>query len=191
MAAKGFVRKPLVAPARPRRALDEHLIVHFPGLYALSMRALSLLRPQSHLRQALVWRNVALSLAATNRRDFEAVLPRYDPDVEFVPADELVQLGIAASYRGHDGFRRLWDDWDAAWASHAQWQPRELIDLGDRVLILAGMRGIGEISGIDIDMHFAILATLRDGKVIREQHYLDPATALAAVGLKAWPTANA
>lgn len=183
MGSSEFVRKPLAVPARPRRALEEHLLVRVPGLYVLFASVLSLLRPQSRVRQALLWRNVGLSLSATNRRDFEAVLARYDPEVEFVPADQLVQLGIAASYRGHDGFLSLWDDWDTAWAGHAQWEPRELIDLGDRLLILAGMRGTGERSGIDVDMHFAILATLRNGRVIREEHYLDPATALEAVGL--------
>jgi ketosteroid isomerase-like protein len=185
MPSTPIVRKPLSVRARPRRAPEDHLLARFPRLYALFARALSRLPPQSRIRQALIWRTVELSLAATNRRDFEAVLPRYDPDVELVPARELVSLGIAASYRGHEGFLNLWKDWDSAWAGHAQWEPTELIDLGDRLLILARMRGIGETSGIAVDTELGLVATLRSGRVIREEHYIGPAQALEAVGLAA------
>jgi ketosteroid isomerase-like protein len=127
---------------------------------------------------------VELGLAATNRRDFEAVLPRYDPDVEFVSARELVGLGIAASYRGREGFLSVWKDWDSAWAGHAQWEPEELIDLGDRLLMLARMRGTGQTSGIAVDKEVAVLWTLSNGRVVREETYMEPVEALGAVGLE-------
>lgn len=122
-------------------------------------------------------------LRGGNRKDFEAVLPLYHPDVEFVPAPELVGVGIGASCRGHDGYLALWGDWDTAWAGHAQWEPKELIDLGDRLLMLGRMRGTGEVSGIAVDTEIALLYTLNDGQVIREQYYMDPAEALEAAGL--------
>ena len=104
MPSSRVVRKPLSVGARSRRAPEEHLVVRFPRLFSLLVRCVTRLPPESHIRQALIWRTTEQGFAATNRRDFEAVLPRYDPDVEIVPARELVGVGIAASYRGHDGF---------------------------------------------------------------------------------------
>lgn len=184
MQSSQVVRKPLSVRARSRRAPEEHLAVRFPRLFGLLLRLMTRLPPRSRVRQALIWRAMEQALAATNRRDFEAVLPRYHPDVEFVPAPELVSLGVGASYRGHEGFLALWQEWDSSWAGHAQWEPKELIDLGDRLLALAKMRGTGETSGIAVDLEIGLLVTLRDGRVIREQHYMQPAEALEAVGLR-------
>ena len=78
----------------------------------------------------------------------------------------------------------MWNDWDSAWADHAQWEPRELIDLGDRLLTLGKMRGTGEASGIAVDTEIALLMTLKNGKVIREEHYAEPAQALEAAKLE-------
>lgn len=143
---------------------------------------------KSRIRQAMLWRVASRGVAATNRRDFEAVLPRYQPDAEIVPARELVGVGMEPRYRGHDGFLDMWKDWDSAWAGHAQWEPSELIDLGDRLLTFARMRGTGGASGIEVDTEVALLMTLKDGLVSREEHYLDMAVALDAVGLE--PTAK-
>src|SRR3712207_8914010 len=45
----------------------------------------------------------------------------------------LLGLGdIHASYRGHQGYRQLYDDWLPAWGDGFQFRPQELIDLGDR-----------------------------------------------------------
>lgn len=182
-ASSGVVRKPLTVPNRPRRAPEEHLIVRFPRLFAVLLRAVARLPPESRIRHAMVWRAIGQGLAATNRRDFEAVLPRYDPDVEFVAPRELASVGIGPTYRGREGFRSLWEDWDSAWATHAQWEAKELIDLGDRLVMLARMCGTGGASGIAVDTDVAVLWTLENGRVIREETYLDPAEGLKAVGL--------
>jgi ketosteroid isomerase-like protein len=184
MHSSQVVRKPLTVRARLRRTPEEHLIVRFPGLYVLLVRSLARLPPRSRIRRALVWRTMEQGFAATNRRDFDAVLPRYDPEVEIIPAPELISVGIAASYRGREGFLALWEDWDSAWAGHAQWEPKELIDLGDRLLMLGRIRGTGEASGVAVDTEIALLYTLKDGRVVREQHYMAHAQALEAVGLR-------
>ena len=142
------------------------------------------LPPGSRIRQRSIWRAVEQGFAATNRRDFDAVLPRYDSEVEIIPATELVGVGIAASYRGREGFVALWRDWDSAWAAHAQWEPEELIDLGGQLLAICRMKGAGEASGIVVDTEMALQFTFQDGLVIREQHYMDPGDALEAVGLQ-------
>jgi ketosteroid isomerase-like protein len=184
------VRKPLTVRGRSRRTPEEHLVVRFPRLFDLLTRGVTRLSPESRIRQAMIWRATEQGLAATNRRDYEAVLPRYDPAAEIVPAPELASVGLAASYRGRDGFLSMWDDWDSAWAGHAQWEATELVDLGDRLLMLGRMRGTGGGSGAEVDREVGVVWTLRDGKIIREEQYLEPAQALEAVGLPA-PTPGA
>lgn len=93
-------------------------------------------------------------------------------------------MGIAASYRGYDGYLSLWKDWDSAWTGHAQWEPTELIDLGDRLLALGRIRGTGEASRIAVDVEVALLMTLKNGRVIREEHYTDSAEAMEAARLE-------
>jgi ketosteroid isomerase-like protein len=184
MASRRAVRKPLSVREHSRRAPEEHMVARFPRLFSLLARSVARLPPESRIRQAMIWRATEQALAATNRRDFAAVLPRYDPEVEFFPARELASVGIAASYRGRDGYLSLWEDWDSAWAGHAQWEPRELIDLGDRLLMLGKMSGTGDASRIAVDTEIAVLWTLENGKVIREEQFLDPAEVLEAVGLR-------
>jgi ketosteroid isomerase-like protein len=179
-----MVRKPLSVAARSRRAPEEHLAAHLPRLFRLLMRWVTRLPPESRLRQAMIWRAMRQAFASTNRKDFAAVLPRYAPDVLIRPARELAGVGMSRSYRGRDGYLRLWGDWDSAWTGHAQWEPRELIDLGDRLVTLCRMRGTGGASGIAFDIEVALVMTLEDGRVIREEHYGDPAEALEVVGLE-------
>jgi ketosteroid isomerase-like protein len=190
MASSRVVRKPLTVRGRSRRAPEEHLVVRFPWLFSLLAWSVARLPPVSRIRHAMIWRATEQGLAATNRRDFEAVLPRYDPDVEIVPARELVSVGIAASYRGREGFLSMWEDWDSAWAGHAQWEPKELLDLGDRLLMLGRMRGTGGASGITVDREVAVVWSLKNGKIIREEQYLEPVDALEAVGLQPHATAT-
>ena len=184
MASSRVVRKPLTVRERSRRAPEEYLVVRFPRLFSLLVRLVAQWPPESRIRQAMIWRAIDQALAATNRRDFAAVLPRYDPDAELVPPRELASVGIAGSYRGRDGFLSYWEDWDSAWAGHAQWEPEELVDLGGRLLMLGRMRGTGGASGIAVDREIAVVWTLKNGKVIREEQYLEPVEALEAVGLQ-------
>ena len=62
-------------------------------------------------------------------------------------------------------------------------EPRELIDLGDRVVVLQREQRRGRHSGVEIQADTASVLWLRDGKVWRCQGYMDQAEALEAVGL--------
>lgn len=138
----------------------------------------------------MVWRSVRLGIEAFNRRDFEALLVNYHPEVEFRPPRGWTESGMSdSSYRGHDGFPRFLRDLSAVWGTYRQ-EPRELIDLGDRLVVLGELRGRAEASGVPLAQPHASLFHLADGKLIRQQEYLDPAEALEAVGLKE-PTSRA
>jgi ketosteroid isomerase-like protein len=60
----------------------------------------------------------------------------------------------------------------------------ELIDLGDRFVLLADMPMRSQASGIPLTETYASVSTVKDGKVIRNHDYLDQAEALEAAGLR-------
>ena len=59
----------------------------------------------------------------------------------------------------------------------------QLIDVGDKVVVIAEWRGRGKASGVVTEWRFGAVYTLRDGKVTGIVSYTDPAEALKAVGL--------
>jgi ketosteroid isomerase-like protein len=59
----------------------------------------------------------------------------------------------------------------------------ELIDLGDRVVLLADLQARGQASGLPFTGTIATVSVLKDGKASRVQAYFDHAEALEAVGL--------
>jgi ketosteroid isomerase-like protein len=179
-----IVRKPLGAHQRSRRTLDERLSLRFPRLADRSLGLILRLPPSSRLRQAAVWRAARLLVEALNRRDLDAMLISYHPDFEYDPPREVVEAGLAQPwYRGRAGFRKAVSDRDEVWGADARLRPIELVDLGDRGVLLSELAGRAQASGIALTQPYASVVTLKDGKVIRQQEFLAHAEALEAVGL--------
>ena len=109
----------------------------------------------------------------------EAVAAFYHPDVE------SVRLGLpdGRTYTGLDGLRNLWLEWLAPWTTY-RIEAEDVIDLGDRVLVLAHVFGRLEGSQAEVENTVASVWTLRDGKIARAEFYIDRAEALKAVGLE-------
>jgi ketosteroid isomerase-like protein len=61
--------------------------------------------------------------------------------------------------------------------------PPEYRDLGDRVLTFGHFHVRGRESGVEIDSPIGWVHTLRDGKVLKAEGFLDPAQAREAAGL--------
>jgi ketosteroid isomerase-like protein len=85
-------------------------------------------------------------------------------------------------YEGADGARAFLREWTSAWED---WEIEidALHDAGDRVVALMRQRGRSKAAGTPVEMSFAQVWTLRDGKEARMEMYSDPAEALEAVGL--------
>ena len=180
------VRKPLSARPHTRRTLTERLAIRFPGLVAPVFRVMGRLSPSSRLRQAILWRGAQQGVEAFNRRDLDAVVIAYQPDIEYHPYREFVEAGLSeACYRGHSGYRAYVDGTNDVWGDEVRLEPTELIDLGDRLVILANMPMRAQGSGIALGETYAGVSTLRDGKIVRQDDYLSHAEALRAVGLPA------
>jgi hypothetical protein len=177
-----IVRKPLSVHDRSRRTLDERLGLRFPGLFVASSRLIGKLPPRSRLRQALLWRGIRLGMEAFNRRDLDAAAPPGSSDFELHPPREFVEAGFFdPCYRGPAGLR----EYVATWAEAVGFRvdPVELIDLGDRIVLLAKVPWRGQTSDVPSTGKIATVSEVKAGRVIRVRVYLDHAKALEAVGL--------
>src|SRR3954447_19732879 len=180
-----IVRKPLRVRERSGRTLDQRLSLRFPRLAGANARRIAKLPPTSRLRQAAVWRAAQLSLDAYNRRDLVAAVIGWDPEFEYHPAREWVEAGLVEPrYRGLAGYRRYVATSAEVWGADIHVEPVELIDLGQRIVMLANAPMRAQASGVPLTEAYALVSTLRDGRAILHQEHFDHADALEAVGLR-------
>ncbi len=109
----------------------------------------------------------------------EAVGPLLADDFECV----FVFPGETRTDAGLEGFRNNWLDWLEPWATYRVGID-ELIDLGERVVVLDRDRGRREDLDEEVEMVGATILTFKEGKVARWEFYVDRARALEAVGLR-------
>jgi ketosteroid isomerase-like protein len=179
-----LVRKPLTVRPSSQRTLDQRIAIRFPQLGAANARLLARLPPRSRIRQALLWRAVRLAIEAYNRRDLLAASASFHPDLEYYPYREFVEAGLAdPCYRGPAGYRAYIEATYDVWGTEVRLYPTELIDLGDRLVLLADMPMRAQGSGVPLAESYATVATLKDGAVITQRDFLNHAEALAQVGL--------
>jgi ketosteroid isomerase-like protein len=179
------VRVPLRARKRSSRSLDERLALRFPRLAATYTRLIGKLPPRSRLRQATFTRGTLLGMEAYNRRDLKAVVIGWHPEFEYCPGRDWVKSGLVEpSYRGLEGYREYVAATAEVWGHENTLRPIELIDLGDRIVILADGEMRAQASGVPLANSFALISTLKDGRFIRLQEYYDHTEALEAAGLR-------
>ena len=84
---------------------------------------------------------------------------------------------------GREAMRRYIQDWVDMFDDITN-VPEEILDLGDdRVLAVQHVTGRAKGSGIETELRYAVVYTLRDGKVVKLGYYNDQKQALEAVGL--------
>jgi ketosteroid isomerase-like protein len=123
---------------------------------------------------------VRRTLELWNQDDWEALAACYDPQVVTIAPRGWPE---ASDRRGweetREQFERLKDSW-----SMERTEVDEIRDLGeDRVLARFRWLVSGRTSGIPAETPFTSLSTLREGKIIRIEFFLDHAEALEAAGL--------
>jgi ketosteroid isomerase-like protein len=112
---------------------------------------------------------------AYSRGEFEAVLELLDPDVEWHPAPSSLDphpirgRGDVRDYLAPDFF------------AHQSAEPLEVIEQGDRVLVVARARARGRESGVAIDQTIFHVWTVSGGRAKRFEAYVDRGEALAAL----------
>jgi len=122
---------------------------------------------------------------AAGEFDAEAAIARqaelWDPDIE-LDASEFPVLDISGVHRGADAARNWWREWYAAWDTLRF--EYELVDAGDRVVMLLDLRLRGRSTGIEFPpVQGAWVSTFRDGLIVRMKLYLSQSEALEAVKL--------
>jgi SnoaL-like domain len=104
------------------------------------------------------------------------------PEVEY-DMSESPALDIGGVYRGIAASRQLWRQWYAAWEA-LQFE-YELVDAGDRVVVLIDLRMRGRSTGIEVPFgKHAFVTTFRDGLMVHNKLYMSQSEALEAVGLR-------
>ena len=140
--------------------------LRFPWLAAATARLIGRLPPASRLRQAALRRGCQLAAEAYNRRDLDAVVIGYHPEIEYRPARSWVEAGFfEPCYRGPAGYRKYVALTAEVFGEEVYFKPMELIDLGEQIVVLAEAPMRAQASGIELTEAFAYVATLKDGLV--------------------------
>jgi ketosteroid isomerase-like protein len=110
---------------------------------------------------------------AWNRDDFDAWIELFDPETEGFALMEV--------FRGHAGARQAWDSFKGDVRLTVRLD--DVRDLGESVLALGELEGVGHATGLNVGGEVAQLVTYRDGKVISSRDFGSHAEGLAAAGL--------
>jgi len=105
-----------------------------------------------------------------------------DEEIEIRNAEDFLMPG---HYQGHDGVRR-WRDQVFDIFDDARVETDDILDVpgdGETVVMLLRATGTASYTGIKVDFEWAAIWTMRDGKLLRAQGYLNRADALEAAGL--------
>jgi uncharacterized protein len=125
--------------------------------------------------------NVAVvmrGLEALNTGSVEMMVADADPGIRFVPR----RAPMVGAYVGHDGMREYMADNEEN-LEVFQITPNEVIDAGDRVVVIGTLRVRGRSSGIDTTVPTATVTTVRDGKIVHFEEFIERDKALAAAGM--------
>jgi ketosteroid isomerase-like protein len=179
-----IVRQPVRVRERSSRTFDQRLSLRFPWIAAWNARLISKLPPRSRVRQAALGRSLQLSVEAFNRRDLDAVAIGWHHDFEYHPDSAWVEGGLVEPcYRGLEAYREYVATVDEVWGGENYLRQVEAIDLGDRGVVLAHAPMRAQASGVPLTEAYALVVTLKDGRMIHGQEYYDHAEALKALGL--------
>jgi ketosteroid isomerase-like protein len=120
--------------------------------------------------------------AAFNRGDLDAWLEYLADDIDHRAAEGAPD--DPGPIHGKDAVRAYMRDWLDLFDDFRA-EPIELIDAGeDRVIAVTRISGRAKLSGVETDLTFAALYTIRDGKIARGREYWTKEQALEAAGLR-------
>jgi len=119
-------------------------------------------------------------IEAYNRRDFDAAVEFFDPEIEWV----LPALQRSDSCIGPDEVKRFWRGLDETF-EELRLDPQESVDAGDRVAVRLRYYGRGKESGAELETEmYHQVTTFRDGTMVRMEYFTTWAEALEAAGLR-------
>ena len=121
------------------------------------------------------------------REGYEFVDREHEPDFDLLHPDiqwhTRADLPDSATHRGHDGAAALMAEWFGAFDDLSV-DVEELIDAGDRVVVVLRLHGRVLDSTQEVDMSETHVLTMLDGKATELREYPSRAEALEALGLR-------
>jgi len=122
------------------------------------------------------------------RRGYEEFIATGEPTEDIMAPEFVWDMSTfrdwpeRKTYEGVEGMREFVGDWTAAWEDW-RLEVEDLVDAGDEVVAIVRQSGRSKTTGLPVDMRFAQLWTLSDGRQTRMRMYADPEEALRAAGL--------
>jgi ketosteroid isomerase-like protein len=124
---------------------------------------------------------VRAAAAAYNRSDLDALAEYWTEDIDHRAAEGA--LDDPGPIHGKDAVRAYMQDWLDMF-DDLKVEPVELIDAGeDQVIAVTKISGRAKLSGVETDLTYAAVYTIRDGKIARGREYWTREDALEAAGL--------
>ena len=120
------------------------------------------------------------SIDAYLRGDFDASLAAYAEDAE-IDARHFPEGRV---YRGPDGLSDLMRTYIGTFDDY-RLEVEDVIDAGERVLMLTRESGISKGARVPIEGRYGIVFTVEDGRITRWQGFVDLEDAYRAAGLPA------
>jgi ketosteroid isomerase-like protein len=112
----------------------------------------------------------------------EAAVEFWDPEINYRAAEGAID--DVGEMHGREAVRRYVQDWFDMFDDLAV-VVEEIVDVGDdRVLSIQRLTGRAKLSGAETDLRYALVSTVRDGKIVQGREYMDKEQALEAVGLR-------
>ena len=120
--------------------------------------------------------------AAYNRGDLDALSEFWTDDIDYRAVEGA--LDDRGPIHGKAEMRAYLQDWLDTF-DDLKVEPLELIDAGDdQVVAVLRFGGRAKLSGVETDLTYAALYTIRDGKIARGREYWTRDEALEAAGLR-------
>jgi ketosteroid isomerase-like protein len=113
---------------------------------------------------------------AFNRDDIQAVFGALDPAVQFYQSEEVPWGG---RYQGHMEVGAFLQKLTSA--NESKFKADQSVDSGDQVVALGYTRGIARAPGKEFEVPAVHVWTLKNGKVLRFDAYIDNPRMIAAV----------
>jgi ketosteroid isomerase-like protein len=117
--------------------------------------------------------------AAASRGDWDLVRALFDEELVWETPAGGPTAGV---YRGPQAAIDQIGSWTEPFKGF-DWRPNQLVLSGDRVMITGRMSGEGRGSGVPVEAEEWHVWTLRDGRIVHLQMFLDEEEARAAAGL--------
>jgi ketosteroid isomerase-like protein len=105
----------------------------------------------------------------------------WDADIDWRAAEGAID--DVGEMHGPVAVRRYIQDWIDTFDDFSV-VVEQVRDVGeDRVLVVQRLTGRAKLSGTETDLRYAVVSTVRDGKIVQGREYLSLDQALEAVGL--------